>query len=245
MVKNVCDIRIGTSGWCYPHWKKRFYPQGLAQSKWLEYYSQTFSTVEVNNTFYHLPKKSSVANWYKQTPDSFKFTVKASRYITHIKRLKACGESVELFYQRMSPLKQKLATVLYQLPPNFGKDIPRLEEFIKLLPSKPLSVFEFRNTTWYCDDCYNLLNTCNCAFCIHDLGELATDKIVTCGNIYIRLHGTTGKYRGDYPESTLKKWAAWIEHQRENCVSIFVYFNNDINGYAVKNAETLIANLDK
>lgn len=240
-----CDIRVGTSGWCYGHWKERFYPVGLAQSEWLEYYCHWFNTVEVNNTFYHLPKESSVANWYGQVPVDFVFTVKASRYITHIKRLKDCGESVELFYERMSSLKEKLGSVLYQLPPNFGKDLSRLEEFLRLLPPSPLSIFEFRNTSWYCDDCYNLLKAYNCAFCIHDLGEVATPKIITGNSIYIRLHGAAGKYRGNYPESTLKKWAGWIEHHKKNCVSIFVYFNNDINGYAVKNAGRLKVNLGK
>lgn len=241
----ICDIRIGTSGWCYPHWKQRFYPAGLAQRQWLEYYSRVFNTVEVNNTFYHLPRESSVANWYDQTPADFLFTVKASRYITHIKRLKDCRESLDLFYDRISSLKEKLAVVLYQLPPNFGKNLTRLEDFLGILPADHLSVFEFRNVSWYCDDTSNLLKAYNCGFCIHDLGELSTPKIVTGKSMYLRLHGTTGKYRGKYSESMLKKWAVWIEHQQVNCVKAFVYFNNDINGYAVKNAETLKVDLGK
>lgn len=243
-IKN-CDIRIGTSGWNYKHWKGRFYPEKLAQRKWLEFYAQTFNAVEINNTFYRLPKQSAVANWYKQSPDDFQFTVKASRYITHLKRLKDPADHIERFYESVSSLKEKMTSVLFQLPPNFKKNISRLEQFLEALPDSPKSIFEFRNTSWYCDETYDLLKAHNCAFCIHDYGDVASPVKATADFAYLRFHGSKGKYYGKYHGNTLNKWARHIEQLTENCVNLFVYFNNDLEGFAVENAKTLKEKLGK
>ena len=157
MSQAKCDIRIGTSGWHYGHWAGPFYPADLPKDKWLEYYAQHFDTVEINNTFYHLPKEQSLKRWHKLAPKDFIYSVKANRYITHIKRLKDSQEVLDRFFGRVRLLKKKLGPVLYQLPPGLHKDLGRLESFIKLLPKQRPSVFEFRHESWYCEDTFELL----------------------------------------------------------------------------------------
>ena len=152
MGRGKCDIRIGTSGWHYDHWKERFYPAGLAKSKWLEHYAMYFNTVEINNTFYQLPKKGTFDRWREQGSEGFVFTVKANRFITHIKKLTGVEEGVEHFITKVRLLGEKLGSVLYQLPPNLHVDVERLRAFLELLPSDIRAVFEFRHGTWYmCD----------------------------------------------------------------------------------------------
>ena len=157
MSKADCDIRIGTSGWYYDHWKERFYPAGLPKSKWFEHYAEHFDTVEINNTFYHLPKAQSVQRWHQLAPKGFLYAVKANRYITHIKRLKDTSEELKRFFERVALLKGHLGPILYQLPPSLHQDLDLLKSFIKLLPKGKPSVFEFRHESWYCDDMFDLL----------------------------------------------------------------------------------------
>lgn len=239
MAKAKCDIRIGTSGWYYDHWKKRFYPEHLPKSKWFPYYADHFDTVEINNTFYHLPKAQTLKNWHAQAPNNFLYTVKANRYITHIKRLKDTKDEVARFFERVNLLKDHLGPILYQLPPSLHKDLDLLAAFIKLLPKKRLAVFEFRHKTWYTDDTFELLDKSNAAFCIHDLDHLATPRTITAETIYIRFHGTTGKYSGNYSGKILADWAKWIKSQLPQVTAAYAYFNNDISAHAIKNAATL------
>jgi len=237
MSKINCDIRIGTSGWHYKHWTELFYPAELPKNKWLEYYAQNFDTVEINNTFYQLPKEDSVKNWHRQTPKDFLYSVKANRYITHIKKLKDTSEALERFFERVGQLTEKLGPVLYQLPPSLHKNLDVLSTFIKLLPKDIPAVFEFRHESWFSDDSYELLKEFNASFCIHDLMDVP--RIVTSDVIYLRFHGTAGRYQGNYPKSTLRDWATWITENLKGKKAIFAYFNNDYNAYAVYNAKTL------
>lgn len=239
MSKASCDIRIGTSGWHYNHWAGPFYPPELPKTKWLQFYAEHFDTVEVNNTFYRLPKESSVKNWYKQAPKNFLYTVKANRYITHIKRLKDIAEPLERFLQIAEILEKKLGPVLWQLPPNFHKDLELLQTFLKLLPKKILAVFEFRHQSWFSEDTYEMLNRFNAGFCTHDMPGNPTPRIITGNVIYLRFHGPTGKYAGNYSKSALRDWAKWIKQHTEEVRSVYGYFNNDIEGHAIQNAKTL------
>jgi len=274
MNKGDCDIRIGTSGWHYEDWSGRFYPPDLPKKKWFEYYSKHFDTVEVNNTFYHLPKEKTFENWRKQAPENFLFTVKASRYITHVKRLKDPQEPLERFFERAILLQAHLGPVLYQLPPGFHKDLARLKDFLQALQNVILNaakrseesltrrpdsssasarlkrpakrnkdltkaVFEFRHESWFSQDTYDLLSKFNAAFCIHDLVGIHTPRVITGDIIYIRFHGPTGKYAGNYSKAALRNWAKWIKDNLEGKKALYAYFNNDYNAYAIKNAKTL------
>jgi len=239
MSKIKCDIRIGTSGWHYEHWRELFYPAELAKSRWFEHYARHFDTVEINNTFYQMPKEVSVKRWHAQGPADFVYTVKANRYITHIKRLKDAAEPIETFFERMNFLKEKLGPILYQLPPSLHQDLELLRDFVELLPKKSITVFEFRHKSWFCDDVFRLLDESGCSFCVHDMAGIETPRVVTGDIIYIRFHGPTGKYVGSYSRSALRDWAGWIKDNIEKVRGVYVYFNNDTNAYAVSNAKTL------
>jgi uncharacterized protein YecE (DUF72 family) len=239
MDKAKCDIRIGTSGWHYDHWKQLFYPPDLPKSRWFEHYAQHFDTVEINNTFYHLPKEPSIQRWHKLAPESFLYAVKANRYITHIKRLKDTSQEVERFFERVGLLKSRLGPILYQLPPSLHQDLHVLETFIKLLPKKPPAVFEFRHDSWFSEDTFKLLNEYSAGFCVHDLVGKETPRVVTAEIIYVRFHGPAGRYRGNYSKSMLQGWAKWLKDHTRQVRSIYAYFNNDIDGHAIANAKTL------
>jgi uncharacterized protein YecE (DUF72 family) len=239
MSKADCEIRIGTSGWYYDHWSGRFYPADLPKSKWFEYYAQYFDTVEINNTFYHLPKEQTLQRWHTIAPKNFLYAVKANRYITHIKKLKDAAGPLERFLDIAGLLKSRLGPILYQLPPSLQKDLDLLEDFIKLLPKRKTAVFEFRHESWYSDDTYNLLDKTGVGFCIHDMPGKESPRIVTGGVIYVRFHGTTGRYSGSYSKSQLQNWANWLKDQAKNVRSIYVYFNNDAQAHAIKNAKQL------
>jgi len=239
MSKAKCDIRIGTSGWYYDHWKKRFYPPGLPKSKWFEHYAKTFNTVEINNTFYRLPKPQSFAKWYDQTPKNFVFVVKANRYITHIKRLKNTYNEVGRFYDAAGQLAHKLGVVLFQLPPSLRIDLDLLKSFIKLLPQEPAAVFEFRHKSWYVGDTFELLCKLRAGFCIHDMPGNESPKSIVSDIIYIRFHGSTGKYSGSYSKSDLQGWAKWLKDYKHEAIRAYAFFNNDISAHAIDNAKTL------
>ena len=233
------NIRIGTSGWHYGHWAGPFYPADLPKDKWLEYYAQHFDTVELNSTFYHLPKPQFLKRWHNLTPKNFLYAIKASRYITHIKKLKDVSEELTRFLDLAALLGRKFGPVLYQLPPSLRKDINRLESFIKFLPKKQPAVFEFRHESWYCEDTYKLLRRFGVGFCIHDLPGLESPRIITSDIIYVRFHGPTDRYAGCYSKSKLANWAKWLKDQAKDVRSIYVYFNNDEAAYAVRNAKEL------
>ena len=239
MSKTKCDIRIGTSGWHYDHWKELFYPPDLPKNKWFEHYARHFDTVEINNTFYQLPKEVSLKRWHEQAPKNFLYSVKANRYITHIKRLKDTSEALERFFERIGLLKSRLGPILYQLPPSLHKDLDLLETFIKLLPRKQSSVFEFRHKSWFSEDTFNLLDKFGVGFCIHDMPGIISPRVVTGSIIYIRFHGSTGRYQGNYSKTALKNWAKWIKEHIQKVHGVYAYFNNDYNAYAVGNAKEL------
>lgn len=239
MSKAKCDIRVGTSGWHYSHWEELYYPAGLAKSKWFRHYASDFDTVEINNTFYQLPKEQTFKTWHEQAPKGFLFTVKANRYITHVKRLKDAKEPIQTFFGRAKLLKENFGPVLYQLPPNYHKHLDRLSDFLQVLPKKRDAIFEFRHKSWFSQDTYELLNEFGAGFCIHDMESVPTPRVITGGLIYVRFHGATGRYEGNYPKSALQKWAQWIAEHIKEVRSVYAYFNNDIHGYAIYNALTL------
>lgn len=239
MSKAKCDIRVGTSGWHYNHWTGLFYPDKLPKSKWFEHYAKNFDTVEINNTFYQQPKETSLKRWYEQAPEHFIYTVKANRYITHIKRLKDASEAIERFFERVNILEEKLGPVLYQLPPNLHKDLDLLGTFIELLPKDVPAVFEFRHKSWFSQDTFSLLSQSGVGFCIHDMPGIPSPRVITGDIIYVRFHGPTGKYEGNYSKSALQNWAQWLKENSKEVRGVYVYFNNDIHANAVRNARQL------
>ena len=239
MSAKACDIRIGTSGWHYDHWIGRLYPEKLRKDKWLEHYAEHFDTVEVNNTYYHLPREQTMLNWHDRVPPGFLFAVKASRYITHVKKLQDTDAEVERFLDLARRLGDRLGPVLYQLPPSLHKDVARLDRFITSLPSPDQAVFEFRHSSWYDQETFDLLNERGAALCVHDMDGKAPPRVVTGAMVYIRLHGPAGRYAGDYTDAMLQDWADWMTRQIGVVRAIYVYFNNDVGGHALKNARTL------
>jgi uncharacterized protein YecE (DUF72 family) len=227
---------IGTSGWNYLHWRGVFYPEDLSSDKWLEYYARFFNAVELNVTFYRMVRKSTFENWHKRTAKDFYFIVKGSRFITHIKRLQGVGESLKLLLDNATGLKEKLAVLLWQLPPSFKKDLKNLEAFCKLLQkTETRHAFEFRNQSWFDKETYHLLKKYKCCLCIaHSGRRFPCVKEITTDFLYLRFHGGESLYSGDYPLEELKEWADFARHSK--CGNIFVFFNNDAQGYAVKNA---------
>jgi len=186
-----------------------------------------------------LPKETSLKRWHRQAPNHFIYSVKANRYITHIKRLKDTSQELERFFERVAILAEKLGPILYQLPPNLHKDLDLLKTFIKLLPRELLSVFEFRHKSWFSEDTFKLLDKSHVGFCIHDMPGIQSPRVITADIIYIRFHGPTGKYAGSYSKSTLQNWAQWLKEQTKQARSVYIYFNNDTHANAVRNAKTL------
>jgi len=236
---------IGTSGFTYEHWRDIFYPPEVPAKNWLEYYARHFSTVEINSSFYHLPKPSVCDNWKRRTPENFTFAVKASRFITHIKRLKDCTEPIARFFGAVQPLGEKCGPILFQLPPGMKNDIPRLEGFLKILPAGYRYVFEFRNKTWYTDDLFSALDTAGIGFCIHDLPDMVSPLWVTGSFVYVRFHGAELRYSSPYNDEELASWAGRMNEWAKAGKDIYAYFNNDAGGYAVENAKTLIQFLNQ
>ena len=239
MAKAGYEIRIGTSGWYYDHWQGRFYPNDLPKSDWLRFYTHRFDTVEINNTFYHLPQEQTLRKWQSKAPAGFLFAVKANRYITHIKKLRDTRDEMQRFFERVELLKKHLGPILYQLPPMLHKNLNLLSTFLELLSEKRKAVFEFRHESWYTDDTYELLDKFNAGFCIHDLEGQQTPRIITGNVIYIRFHGTSGRYTGSYTKPMLSRWAKWIKENQKSVSAVYAYFNNDALGHAVANARIL------
>jgi uncharacterized protein YecE (DUF72 family) len=229
---------IGTSGWHYKHWFGTFYPPHVKSSGQFQYYLQFFSTVEINNSFYRLPSAKTFANWRKASPHQFIFSVKASRYITHMKKLKDPETSLHKFLTHVHALKEKLGPVLFQLPPGWKLNTGRLKEFLQCLPAPGRYVFEFRNPSWYHPDVFALLKKYNCAFCIYELNGHLTPFELTADFVYIRLHGPSAKYQGNYSENILRKWSRYCKNWLKT-KDVFVYFDNDEAGYAAFNAKRL------
>ena len=237
-------IRIGTSGWHYKHWIGNFYPAGTSLSKLLAHYCKYFDTVELNNSFYHLPKTPALESWRDSTPEGFCFAAKGSRFLTHMKKLKDPEQALDRFFSCIDILQHKLGPILFQLPPNWELDSDRLETFIAHLPREHHYAFEFRNSTWSVPQTYALLRRHNVANCIFDLAGTQSPVEVTADFSYIRLHGPGGKYQGSYTDQAVSKWADRIRKWWRDLRAVYIYFDNDQAGYAAQNALTLKRLLD-
>ncbi len=231
--------RVGTSGWVYPHWRGVFYPHDLPQREWFAYYARYFDTVEINNTFYRLPSEETFDMWRTQAPAGFVYAVKANRYITHIRRLRDCAEPLERFLARVRRLGTALGPILYQLPPRWKPNLDRLSSFLALLPTGLIHVMEFRDPRWFIPEVFDLLQKHGVGFCIYHMPEQETPLAVTADTVYIRFHGTGVLYGGSYPDENLLLWTRRIRAWIQQGYHVYVYFNNDAYGHAVRNALTL------
>jgi uncharacterized protein YecE (DUF72 family) len=229
-------VLVGTSGWQYNDWRGRFYPKDLPKSEWLPYFSAEFPTVEVNNTFYNLPKEETFASWREVSADGFLITIKASRYITHIRRLRECRDPVRLLWSRCRRLGTKLGPVLFQLPPNFKADVELLRRFLRVLPKTMRAALEFRHPSWENDETYAALDEAGCALVLADRPRARVPDVTTGGWSYIRFHQGTLVTPG-YTRSKLRRWAGQIAETPAG--DTFVYFNNDTGGAAIRDARTL------
>jgi uncharacterized protein YecE (DUF72 family) len=238
-------VLIGTSGWHYKHWRGNFYPQDLPVKDWLQFYAARFDTVELNNSFYHLPLPSSFDNWRATTPRTFSFAVKGSRFTTHMKKLKDPETSTNKFFEVAERLERKLGVILFQLPPHWAVDLERLDEFLAAMP-KHRYAFEFRDESWHNDDVYQILSKYEAALCIHDLGGKQSPIEVTADFTYIRFHGPTqAKYSGSYSQQALVGWTRRIRDWQRSLRTIYIYFNNDVGGCAPQNASELVSLLQR
>jgi uncharacterized protein YecE (DUF72 family) len=234
------QVRVGCSGWQYDDWRGRLYPEGMGTARWLRRYAERFETVEVNSTFYRLASRDAVERWVEQTPDEFVFACKASRYMTHIKRLRDLERGTERYYERIQPLVDsgKLGPVVWQLPENFHRDDAVLADALSKLP-EGFHCFEFRHKSWFVDEVYELLRDRGAALVIGDHPERPFQSYeMTAGWTFIRFHfGRRGR-RGNYSEREIDAWAERIEGWRRR-VDVYAYFNNDWKGFAVDNALAL------
>jgi len=241
----LADYRIGTSGWHYADWRGRFYPEKLPMAKWLEFYAGHFTTVELNNSFYRLPTESTFAGWREAVTAGFTFAVKVSRFITHIKRLKNVEEPMDNFISRARNLNEKLGPLLYQLPPNLHRNDDLLESFLPTLPQGMKHVIEFRHQSWLTDEVFAILRRHNVGLCIFDMPSLRCPLAATADFGYVRFHGSGSLYSSCYPDEELADWAGSIAQLAAGLKEVYIYFNNDIDGYAVRNAFTLREYLQK
>lgn len=229
-------FRVGTSGWTYEHWRGLFYPPELPQREWFAYYTGVFDTVEVNSSFYHLPRPSTVERWYQLAPPGFLFAVKGSRYITHLKRLQGVEEALNRFFEICSLFREKLGPILFQFPPRmtFQRDV--FAAFLELLEKeKHLYAFEFRNPSFFCDEVFEMLQKHNFCLCFADTPRYPYQEVLTASFVYLRLHGSQSLYTHCYSEEELQVWAEKIENwltERD----VYCYFDNDYQGYAISNA---------
>jgi uncharacterized protein YecE (DUF72 family) len=230
---------IGTSGWSYNHWQGPFYPEELPHDSWLQYYTEHFQSVEINNSFYHLPAEKTLAQWRDNVPKGFVFAAKASRYITHMKKLNDPKKSVATFLKRIAVLEDKLGPVLFQLPPHWHFNAERLAAFLEALSGEFRYTFEFRDHSWLNNETYDLLSLHNAAFCIYELDGFLSPKEVTADFVYVRLHGPGAAYQGNYDSRTLSGWAGAFSTWSAQGRNIYCYFDNDQAGYAAQNALSL------
>lgn len=235
IARRAPHLLVGCSGWQYRHWRGDFYPADQPMSRWLEWYARTFDTVEVNNSFYRLPEAATFDAWRARVPAGFIFAVKASRYLTHLKRLKDPIEPIERFFDRASHLLDKLGPVLYQLPPHWGCDPDRLRAFLRAVPPRRLQAMEFRDPDWYRDEVFRLLERHGFALCVHDMSGSASPQLAVGPFVYVRLHGPA-RYAGRYPDAMLRDWAAWLARAHRGGKDAYVYFNNDVGGHAPRDA---------
>ena len=229
-------VHIGTSGWHYQHWKGPFYPEDLPDGRYLEHYLKHFETAEINNTFYRLPEEGTFTRWRDAVPEGFIFSVKASRYITHMKKLKDPEQPLANFVERIETLGDRLGPVLFQLPPGWRLNIERLRSFLKALPEGHRYAFEFRDPSWFGDETGVALAERGAAFCIYDFEGRQSPRSVTADFVYVRLHGPDGAYQGKYDDTALADWAKALSSWAGEGKEVFCYFDNDEKGYAAQNA---------
>ncbi len=235
------ELRIGCSGFSYQHWRGIFYPENLAERRWLEYYSSLFSTVELNVTFYRLPLPATFDTWYKETPPDFGYSVKGSRFITHVKKLLGTEGPLKLFFDSALRLQEKLKVILWQFPPAFKENKERLAAFVIQLKKFPVrNALEFRHESWIDADVMDLCRDHNVSVCMADWPGFIDDLPLTADFVYIRRHGEGGSYATHYSTAELKKDAARIRQYLKDRKDVFIYFNNDALGYAPRNAQELI-----
>lgn len=232
-------IRIGCSGWNYRHWRGRFYSESLPVKRWFSFYTEHFDTVEINNSFYRLPKPATVDGWRKQAPDGFSYAVKANRYLTQAKNLRDCEEPMARMMASFSHFGSTLGPILYQLPPHLSVDHERLAKFLQIMPKGTKPIFEFRHPSWYRDDIFTLLERHDAGLCVHDMAGSVSPRLALGQTAYVRFHGSEGKYWGRYPKPTLIEWAEWMQEQAHNGRTVWVYFNNDPEAQAINDALSL------
>jgi uncharacterized protein YecE (DUF72 family) len=233
-------VHIGTSGFYYDHWIGRYYPQQTSKRDLLPYYTQHFPTVEINSTFYHFPKQSTIEHWLEVTPEGFLFSLKANRMITHTKRLESVYEEVLTFIRLVKPLKEKLGVILFQFPPSLRLDVGALDAFLSELPKGYRYAVEFRHASWLDDVVFGVLALHNISLCISDFEGVKTPLIATAGHLYIRMHGPLGRYRGKYDAQEINALCETIKGFVKEGKEVFCYFNNDMEGFAWQNAQELI-----
>lgn len=226
-------IHIGTSGWTYSHWKGIFYPSDLSARKLLTYYSGCFQTVEINSSFYHLPRESTFVHWGEQVPSDFVFALKGWGLITHRKKLIDCGEPVATFLQRADLLRAKLGPILWQLPPKFRYKEERIESFFRILPGEHRYAVEVRDPSFIDPAFFRQLREYGIAFCIADTPVFPYAEEITADFVYLRLHGHERLYSSEYTEEQLSEYAEKIRGWKKET---YVYFDNDFQGFAVENA---------
>jgi uncharacterized protein YecE (DUF72 family) len=239
-------MRVGCSGWHYKHWAGRVYPPKLPTEQWLPAYTGRFDTVELNNTFYRLPEAGQFDRWREQVPDGFVFAVKASRFLTHFKRLIDPEEPLDRLLSRAAHLGPALGPILYQLPPNWVPPTHRFDAFLRALPKRLADggrrlthVIEFRDPRCYASELLAGLERHGVTLCVHDMAGIKSPRVLVGPSVYVRLHGYGTKYGGSYPPHALEEWAMWLTDARSTGRDGYVYFNNDRDAHAVRNAETL------
>jgi uncharacterized protein YecE (DUF72 family) len=232
-------IHVGCSGWVYKHWRGIFYPEGLAQTRWFPHYAEEFDTVEINASFYRVPLEQTFDGWREKAPKGFRYAVKVNRYITHLKKLVGVHDEVDRFIGLARRLGEALGPLLYQLPPSLHKDLPRLDAFLARLPADLEHVVEFRHGSWYDESVKDLLDRHGAGFVAHDLKGLESPRWACGRTAYVRFHGTGGKYHGRYSDEALGEWASWLTQQNKAGRTAWAFFNNDIHGHAIHDAQTL------
>jgi len=232
------SVRIGTCCWDYPHWRGRFYPTTLRPSHWFAFYAAEFDTVELNTSFYRLPVEAMYDAWREQAPPGFCYAVMASRYLTHVDKPKEPADPLWVFFADADRLRGKLGPIVHQLPPYWHADLPSLNQFLKSLPHGRTHVVEFRDQSWYTTDVFRLLERYNVAHCIHDLPPWEVPPRATASTVYLRFHG--GRHSGgNYAHADLQQWAERIRGWQAEGRQVWVYFGNDVRGFAIDNARTL------